>query len=691
MTESQKSKIADKSDKTEKNGRANESAVEDAILNEDFRIRMGEPLSYLDKGKIKAYRAIGGSRHSANLFALVCDKSMTPRFLLKNKYTNINNPNFCKLVQSGKAYLPSTKEEKFCFVYEDTIGYPYIKQSDVNDVALGWKPEIVLSNIIIPMITLLKDLRNKELTHGEIWPGNMFDGGSKAGQKIYLGECLSAPASSQLPSLYEPIERALADPMGRGPGDLLDDLYSFGASLAVMLRNEDPMKGISAERIIEYKIEKGSYAALLGKERLSGGILELLRGLLYDDSTQRWTIEDLESWLDGRRLSPKQAPKRVKASRPIMFRGKKYTRPEVLAKDLHLEPDEAARLIDSNEMDQWVDRAIEDKIVKNRLEQALQEIGGYERGGSFNNRACVAVAHALYNDCCVRFKNIHFMPQGFGKYLTSTYVQQGEIEPFVEVIKYNFIVSVIRETRTLEKGALIASFDNARTYIKQKAMNAGLERVLYIIDPEAPCLSPILDKHYVLSPRDMMNAFEDICARESKATILFDRHIIAYLSVKDRQNIDPYLSDISSGDPRKRILGQLKILATIQKRLGLGNFPAICRWVTSNFDPVLEYFHDSKKCEALKLQVEKLTRDGDLKGIAGLFDGSHLYENDLDTFRQAMVEYQKLRDEQRLIEKELSKGNAYGQNTGRQIASVISMIISLGIMIASVYMLFLRG
>ncbi len=680
-------------DKSEKDTTSSENTIsgnDEIILNGDFRIRVEEPLSYLDKGKIRAYRTIRGSRHGANLFALVCDRSMTPRFLSKTKYMAIVNPNLCKLVQSGKVFWPSHQQERYCFIYEDTVGNPYIKQDEKNP-ALGWKPENVLSNIVAPMVTVLRDLRNKELAHGEIWPGNMFDGGAKPGQKINLGECLALPASSNLPSLYEPIERALADPMGRGPGDISDDLYSFGASLAVMLRSEDPMNGVSDSKVIECKIEKGSYATLLGKERLSGAILELLRGLLYDDPVQRWTIEDIEAWQDGRRLSPKQSPKRAKATRPIMFMNEKYIRPELLAKDLFLDPDEAAKLIDNNEMDQWVERAIEDKTIKNRLEQATQDISGYERGGSYNNRATVAVAHALYADCCVQYKDIQFQPQGFGKYLTYAYVQNIDIDPYVDVIKYNFITPVIRESRSLDKGILSSTFEHARNFIKQKGLSAGLERCIYILNPEAPCLSPILDKYYVQTTADMMNAFESICEKSSKATILFDRHVISFLSVKDRQNIDPYLSELSLNDPRKKALAQLKILATIQKRLGLDGYPAITQWALNNFSSVFERFHDSEKSNSLKQQAEKMARDGDLKGFAALFDNPKLYEHDVDAFFQAKEHYQKLVDERNLIEKELSKGDRYGRNTGRQIASVISMIISFLIMIVAVYKAFLGG
>lgn len=659
------------------------SSGNEVVVNNDFRIFVNEPLPLYNKGVVKAYRATGGSRHARRLVALIADKSVTPCFASEGKYTNISNPNLCSLVHSGKVFWTPNNAETYCFIYED-VGEPYIKDTKKTQ-ALGLAPDVVLSNIVAPMIALFRDFRNKEFVHGSIWPGNMFDCNAKLGQKISLGECLATPASSNMPALYEPIERAIADPMGRGLGDFSDDLYSFGASLAVMLRSEDPLKGLSEDKIIEYKIEKGSYVALLGKERLSGALLELLRGLLYDDYTQRWTFEDLDAWIDGRRLTPKQAPKRIKATRPIMFQDKKYIRPEVLAKDMHMDSDGAVKLIESNELEQWVERAIEDKIVKLRLEQSLGEIETYDRGSTYNARVTCSLSNALYPECPVRFQGINFTVQGFGPYLTQAYVNKANIEPFVDTMKNKFILPFLRETRSLDKVVLMSCFDEVRSALKKTDMNLGFERTLYVMNPKAPCLSPILDKYYVQTPRDMMHAFEALCKKSSKSTILFDRHIISFLSVKDKLCIDSHLPKISSKDPKERILGQLKVLSTMQRRLGLGNFPAIAQWVYKGLDPVFQCFHDSKQLENLKKSITKLAQDGDLQAMSAIFENPKIYEEDLSHFYMAMKEYQELQEEKEFIEGELSKGNKYGQNTGRQIASVISMIISFIIIVLSAY------
>ena len=51
---------------------------------------------------------------------------------------------------------------------------------------------------------------------------------------------------------------------------------------------------------------------------------EPLRGMLSDDPAKRWSLEDLEMWLNGRRLSLMQPALAERAQRPFRFEGKKY-------------------------------------------------------------------------------------------------------------------------------------------------------------------------------------------------------------------------------------------------------------------------------------------------------------------------------------------------------------------------------
>ncbi len=654
-------------------------------LNKNISIMPSEPLPQLNKGTIKAYAAVGKNYFSENLFALICEKNLTPRVITALKYSSIINPNLPKLVGFGVIEWELTSDERYCFVYENILDRPLIDMK-AKSSALHWNPDMVMNNVVFPMIEMLTELHHKDIVHGEIWPANMYYSGDPSAGKIRLGDCLAAPSSALMPGLYEPIDRALADQGARGMGQYEDDLYSFGVSLAIILRSTDPMKGFSEEQVIESKIENGTYSSLLGKDRFSGALLELLRGLLYDDRQQRWTLEDVHAWADGRRLSPKQSPKRVKAGRPIALEEKKYTRPELFAKDLHTKPDETVRLIEGGGLDQWLERAVEDKVIKSRVERALKGIETADRSAGHAERLCPVLATALYMECPVRYKGISFIPEGFGEALTTAYVEKREIQPYVDVLKYQFILQAVRNKADNNPTSLVSRFDTCRAFITQNKLGFGLERCIYYLNPNCHCLSDIIKEHYVQNPEELVYAYEKMCSR-GNPHILFDRHVVAFLSMKDKKNIDHYIPGLSDNEAHVRILAQLQILATIQKKSKLTDLPALSAWFLKNLTPVYERFHDRERRALLIKNAKKMADTGDLDKLWALFGEGSSYQMDYGAFKNAMSEYQKLEKEKEKIETKLKDRKNYGQRTGRQVASFIAVILSAVIILISSYVI----
>lgn len=637
----------------------------------------------LSKGSVFVYKAQRLSGVGEYLVAYVCDRALTPRHLIEAKYAKINNPNLLKLVATDVIDWPE-EGRKYVYFYGGT----YHKSLSPDAApALGWKPDDVMNGIVNPVLSALIELRNKDIVHGEICPANMLIDSVSSSKQIILGECLSLPHSYNLPFIYEPVGRALADPIGRGAGDISDDLYAFGVSLAMILRTSDPMQGASKDDIITHKIEKGTYSTLIGKDRFNGAILELLRGLLYDDPLQRWTLDDILEWRDGRRLSPKQSTKRVTATRPILFNEKKYNRPELLAKDLHKKPTGVSYLVENDNLAQWIDRAIEDKTIKLRVEQLFKNLEMIDRNHFYNDQLTAMLAVTLYPDAAISYKGHHFHLGGFGKMLTHAYLMEQDIKPFTETIKGGFILQIIQNMKMNPiLSTLRSRFDTARTFLSQALLGSGLERCLYLLNPESHCLSPVLESYYVRSPEEMMNVFEILCEGNPNAT-LFDRHIVAFLSIKDRKDIDAYFPDLRAQESHRRVLGQMRVLATIQKRGNLKGFPNIAHWIASNLNQVYAQFHDNVKKENLKKKVDDLKVEGDLSKIAVLFDDPNLYQSDMNNFYQAMRYYKDLEKEKLEIKTRISK-NQVGFETGNQIASLISLILAMFIVVVSIYMSF---
>ncbi|QQG36967.1 MAG: hypothetical protein HYS17_04135 [Micavibrio aeruginosavorus] len=640
-------------------------------------------LKNLDQGPLQAFAARpAGNAASAPLFAYICEPWLIPRMKTAQGIAAIANPQLARLINHGIVHWPLAHAERYVFIYENNLGQPLMKS--VAGQGMGWKNEKALTSVIKPIVGVLADLRDADIVHGHINPMNLFDGNSRTVDKVILGDCVAAPASFLQPALFEPIERAMCQPIGRGLGTFEDDMYALGVTLTILLRVRDPLEGLSEDDIIAEKIQQGSYAALTGKERFTGAILELLRGLLYDDRAQRWNIVDVMSWLDGQRLSPKQSSKKVKAARHIQFNEERYNRPVLLAMDLEKNVSQAVQLIDGGEMEQWINRSLEDNLTKGRLEQVIE--GSHEQGrnAGYAERLVSRVSMALDPEAPLRYKGIHVTPDGFPLSLLDACLHKKDLGPYVDIINQQLMMNwlSVQTDMRYDVGAIVGKFDSCRAFLRQQGIIYGVERCLYFLVPDAPCYSEKLREFYVLTPEDMLRAFEKIADRPNRPQLFVDRHIAAFLSVRDRKVIDPYLVDLNAPEPYKRVMGNIKVLATIQSRIRSEPFPGVCRWIASLLDVYYARIHDRELRQKIKDKVERLKDTGDIGKMILLLDSQDIKHNDFQDFRQAMVDYGKLREEAHELEKKLAKPETFVREVGREYAAIIASALSGIVIIA---------
>lgn len=662
--------------------------VNQAILNDEIEILPDKPLPHLNRGPVQAFAARSKGDVAAHpYFALICEPHLVPRIKQAPQIAGIINPGLARLVASGVCYWPPVHSERYVFIYENNLGQPLLKSGQLG---MGWKADHVMQVVIKPMINVLLDLRDSDVYHGSINPANMFDGGVSVVERVIFGDCLATPPSYTQPIVYETIERSMADPVARGRGTYQDDLYSFGVSLAVMLRHKDPMEGLSDEDIIKAKIEYGSYAALTGKERFTGAVLELLRGLLFDDGNHRWTLDEVLSWLDGQRLSPMQAARKMKAARPLTFMNEKYFRIQFLAMDLPKAPAEAVHIIETDVLGQWLERSLEDKPATARMEQALAAAQETGRGPGYWDRLVSRACMALDPEAPIRFKGLNLNPDGFPTAMAQAIIQKRDVQPYIDIINQQLVMNwlTIQVDTKVDIGALLSRFDASRSFLRQQTIGYGLERVLYFLCQEAPCISEILRGYYVRSPEDLVYALEDISKKPNRPHLFIDRHIAAFLSVKDRRVIDQFFVELNAPEFYRRILANVKIIGSLQKRSRMEAMPGIAAWTSSIINPIYERFHDRDFREKLKARVEKTVSSGDISRLALLIDDQAARQQDMQQFKNAMREYAELRGELSDLDNDLEDKSTFGRLEGQQYATVASAIIALLIILAVVFIHF---
>lgn len=648
------------------------------------------PLPQYNQGPVKAYAALPRDRSAGQCFALVCERHLIPRLRDIQSYNNVSNPSLVPLVTSGSVLWPPAKQERYVFIYKSVLGRRLLAEDD-KALAMGLRNEEVMSAIIKPMVDVLSDFRDKDFFHGAIRPSNMFDTSATGRlENVVLGDCLAAPPSYGQSCLFEPIERGMVPSTARGVGTPVDDMYSFGVSLAVLLRTSDPMQGLSDQDILRQKIEFGSYAAITGKDRFKGSVLELLRGLLHDEPLQRWNIDEVRAWMDGRRLSPKQTTKHKKASRQLDFNGKKYVLAPLLALDLSSNPADTQKIVDTEDLQQWISRALEDDEIEARVTKAISQAAEKGRGPGYEDRLVSFLSTALDPFGPIRFKGLNLLGEGFGFALAEAMALKKDLKVFGEILTQGVPLVWVntQHNPSTDISALISRFDNCRNFMRQTKIGYGIERSAYLLCQELHCLSEKLTKYCVTSAEDMIRAFEDLCQNGQAPNIFIDRHAAAFLCVRDSKIIEPFLYDMAQLEAYKKIMANLQCLAAIQKRSNLQGFPGIAASFMKQIDALYDRFHDRELRDKLDKNIRKFAADGDLVKMSASLANPDTNKKDLSNFWQAVHEYRELTVELQNLEVNLAVKERFGKSTGKQFSAVVSGAIAAIIMFVTALMYF---
>ena len=654
------------------------------LLKGEIEIYPDQRLSHLDQGPVKAYAALGRGKEKA--FALICEKPFVPQVHAASKYTVINSVIIPKLLGTGIVDWSPSRQQRYVFVYENKLGQPLA--SPANFMGMGLKADTVLHHVAKKFIPLLKDMRDNDFVHGNLRVTNLYNGGGTGLEKIMLGECLSTPPAYNYFPIYEPLERSVAQNIGRGSPNYSDEMFSLGVMLTIMIRAADPMAGWSDKDILTHRLENGTYQALTGKERFSGNILELLRGLLQDDPKQRWTIDEALSWFDGQRVSHKQGgPQKAKAARPIEFFGEKFLRPQVLASEMGKNPGEVTRIYDNGELKLWMNRSIQDKALEENVDRAVsasKEMGS--SGEAYHHRMSAFIGAALAPGYPIIYKGLSLFPEAFGRALAESYALQKDVTAYAEIIQSSLASfwNSMRDPSQAENAETITKMEACRGFLKQTAPGYGLERCLYTLCPEAPCISEKLKDFYVRTPEELLLAYEQIAQSPGRPEKLLDRHIIAMLSVKERVVIDPFIPDLNSNDPIRVPLATIKTFAAIQRRLKMPPLPALTSWLSEGAEPLINKFHDRDRRALVRAQILKIKDKGDLSRIEQLFDNAVEVQQDNAGFVRAGQEYNALKQEFTTLDNDLKNDPKFGYGAGRHIATLVSGIVAALIIIGIV-------
>jgi len=653
-------------------------------LRDRYEIAVDEPLPNFDNRPALAFRVRHIRDERRNLIGLVCDPKMPTRFDLISPLSRIDIPSFMNITDWGIVDWPPEGRRCPVFIFDQPEGNRLLSSLDGSFEPL--REEAIVDLFVNPVYQVLRELREQEITHRAIRPTNVYFGASAQG-KFTLGECVTAAPAIAQPAIFEPIESCLSSVAGRGPGSISDDLYSIGVTILTLLMGHIPCQAMTDEEVLDAKLSKGSYGALAQQTRISLTVMEALRGLLNDDPLERWTLDDLGMWANGRRGSPIQQAVESRAARSFSFMNKDHYTCRELAQTMSENWDMAVNIIRDGTMDTWLRRALGDDAKVNAMNEAKDVVGEMDADDNLVARSCIALDPASP----IRFRGFRANVDGFSNVLAMHGESGGTRNEFAQIMVYNLLGfwDECQPRPCVEYVGLYRDLRRAREVMTRTNTGEGIERVIYDLNPHVPCKSPLVDAYYIIEMEQLLPSMEALAGSAPDTRHLIDRHLAAFIATHFTSHRGTELRDLDNqADAHLPLLASVRLLSNIQeKSRRVTPYPKLARLATSILEPTVKRFHNRETRKKITKAMEDAANSGRLLEVLGVIDNVDVLNNDELRFRDAVNEY--THTSRRLAQLEMEKQNrpSIARELGAQVSSFVSGVVTtialIGIFVGS--------
>jgi len=657
------------------------------MLRDRFEIKPQTRLPQFDQGAALAYGVEDLSHSGRKLFALVCSGTMPCR--------GLNPPERRSAIPmlwpeaSGVTDWPVAAADgaavwgrRPVLVYPQPAGERMQKDAGLPLPVLS--EQMIARNVIKPAMAMLKELGHLGIAHRAIRPGNIFYALGSSGEIIF-GDCFAAVPGSDQPAVYETIENGSAHPMGRAPGTQADDLYALGV-LVLFLHMGNTLGGQSDEAILAAKINFGTFSALAGGEKVSPTMAEMLRGLLCDKVSDRWTLRNLEMWMLGQYFNPVLPNLPQRATRPMRLGGGEHMNRPAAAYAMAMHWDEALSVVDNGTMESWLKRGFNDEKVAEPLHHIRGVSMSYGPSTGAKHRMVSRLIQFMGPNLPIAYKSIRVSPSALGTMLAAVIDQPALRTEFVEMLRGRLPQGWVEQQPKLTPDLvrIARALDGIEKVIERPGPGYSVERVLYELDTGMPCRSELIGDFYVTSLKDLLPAIDAALPGAEPGTMPVDRHIAAFAASRLSRPVERELAQLANtADPAAYRMGILRLLAAVQRQHPTNDLPRLAETMLELMKPVVESFHRLQARSELRNKLEQLAAHSDLTQMAELLDeDGPQRQADVHGFEQAQRSYADLEKEAQWLEAGGLTGPEKVAASARVSAAITAAFLASGVLAA---------
>ena len=493
--------------------------------------------------------------------------------------------------------------------------------------------------MLTPACKALSALRERKYSHGNIRPENFY-----LGETSILGECFSAPAATLGHYLYEPLERLMADPLGHGEANEKADIYALGILTFELVYGLDKLKTIPREEFIERVMRQGTYQVFAGDRDFSDYLQDFFRGVLNDNTEDRWGLEQLNQFIGGKRFNMIAPSPPKDAARPVVFGQEQIFSRRVLANAMHSNWREAVKDIRAMNLARWCETSLHRPELAERIERAMRIASAPSANDKQVTDMMVRVLAVLDPTGPLRTKSLSLRPDAMPLMLAYLAPDRGpELNHLLTMIQTNvcsFWMEQLESNKTPELSQLIWRLQKIKSYLDIKALGFGIERVLYELNPTLCCQSPLLKPYHVTTAVEALNVLDVLSKNLAPLdTSLVDRHIAAFLAAKIDLNKEIRLDDLTkipelAQNPE---LIMLRLIGRAQQKSARLKLVGLSAWAGMRIEKMIDLIHNRVIRKRQKLQLRKLAATGSLNEVLSSIVNREIVIRDTDGFVQALA------------------------------------------------------
>ena len=603
-----------------------------------FRVLFSQPLTSLDTVHARAYQAqrISGEE---GFLAYVCDRRFFPRLSACDIFVRLRHS---ALVQFQEWHLQRDKEgvERVVLIYRHPNKRLYLDSLEETTSPLNLQE--CVKRFLKPVLNSLHAIHASGLTYRAFSPTNLFVQGTEMSSFV-LGQCLSDPAGTLQPRLFETPTCAMAEPQGRGSEIAANDYYALGVMMFTLLRGHVPLRMVSEEAVLLQKARLGSYRALLEHAQLEAESAELLRGLLDDNPGTRWGHDEVVAWMGGYRRSAENHFTPPRAKVPYYLREHAVTTRQEMSYMLHRNWREAIDMSKHSDLGHWIRRSFADDADARAILQLQDERAGSDAQKTDLTDSLTRTLILLNPLAPILWRDSGFTVTGIGNMLAKYYAQPGKIATLLHLLRQGTHDFWMRH-HIYSAPTYIATVKTITTLVQRVLYGESdfaVLRFFYMLNADAPCMSSLFARDYVYGLNSLLERLEErMEAQEEGGRLRLDSHLLAYITAyHNAAGSDALTTALQQGDPVQSGLAQVRLLNIVQRRYNRVPAYRLCRALLPLLEPALERIRNIEKRQDLKRRLQTCVKDGWIEPMLSIADNPSLLAQDAKSYFEAQKRY----------------------------------------------------